>query len=572
MQLLEQGQFLVIMITKFSNLEDLFFFLELKRAEIIEEFGIDNAANNIGDIVSSKISETFLEMTTDELKEVEIVSEKQVKKHEENNTSLLIQEDSIDEIINGSMILKEDKSAITSKKYYYEDAFSQESSIESEIIQMEWSTSLETPKKVTTDTTIIMEQLNLNFDDCIDADLFDFEEPPQGSLVVDPLGLDSLTFPISQFLNEEINQEEDYEDEDKNDFLDEIISVFEEETKSIEFTESVGKLDDFDFDITMSQFPSTQPLIQPNEFPVSFTTGRGIKLSPPSETALKKATSTLEESGFVGFKTGRGKEFPAPSKEAIKRARSLIELDELDHERENYGSDLPMPIFTTGRGKAMPQPSEEAMKRAKNLIDAETSVITMPLACAGFSTGRGKALPPPSEEALARASKLFDNFDETINIPSAGFSTARGKALPPPSEEALARASKLIDDTPPASSIISAGFSTGNGKTLPPPSDTAMKKAAKLIGTSATNKKPLIVGNTAFKAPSLIKTESKPPPKPFPMSTAWKRPRNVTVPVVKVEPVKLFDLSTEGMQRFKLRDFFKTTPNLNISDYSSYGM
>lgn len=589
------------MITKFSNLEDFFSFLELKRAEIAKEF-VENAELDCKDFSNSQISESLLEMTTEELKEVGIAIDNKwqdaqefykAQEVQETHNEQIVQiakdtsEDSYYEIINDSVILQQDETENENNNLLN---FSQESSIESDIIQMAWSTSLETPLKSAnkdTDTTLIMEQLNLNFDDCIDDDLMDFEEQQQEGFSFDPLGLDSLAFPISQFPNEEeIGDESDGSDESK-DALDEIISMFDEEIKSIEGTTESS--DEFDFDIPMSQFPSTQAAIQspphPKELILGFTTGRGVKLPPPSEAAFKKAAQLTEEPeseefSFFGFKTGRGKELPAPSQEAMKRARSLVELDEKEN---NSIGELPM--FTTGSGKIMPPPSEEGMKRAKSLIEeGDTSENTMlPV---GFSTGRGKVLPPPSKEALTRASKLFDSFDDTTTIspPVTGFRNGRGAALPPPSEEALAKASKLIanfDDTPLPASSTNFGLSTGKGKTLSPPSDAAMKKATSLNST----KKPLVPGNTAFKPPSLIKTESKPPPKPFSLSNAWKRPRNLatkpatttnatttTAAAVKVEPAKLFDLNTDGMQRFKLKDFFKSTPNRNISDYSSYGM
>lgn len=531
------------MISKFSNLDEFFNFLELKRAEISRDFGID-----------SEISESIFEMTTAEERKDQSDKDKGVTIAVISNTGHYIGDDIGDEF-----------SQPYSIKYSMESSneSSIESSIESELIQMAWSTSFETPQKAT-DTTIVMDQLNLNDSefDCIDDDLLDIEKL-QPSTVVDPLGLDSLTFPMSQF-HLEFERNEVVVEEDK-DFLDDLLDDYNEEELDNEDDDNIDNLnhfdnldnlidDEFDFEITMSQLPSTQAAIpttsvKQQDFSVSFSTGRGVKLPPPSEASLRKAQSILEEQEetnepipievVVGFKTGRGKELPPPSKEAMKRARSLVEFDEKEENFDdgNVGeAQNAFPMFTTGKGKAMPPPSEEALKRAKTLIDTVGTDGTDRI---DRIDGTVDIVNPISNS----------KSNKTNSSAPVGFSTGRGKALPPPSEEAIARANKLIE---------------------------APKKDP---GLSTGAKKPLVPGNTAFKPPSLIKSESssKPRPKPFSLSNAWKRPRRTIsaagpVETVKSEPVELFDLKKDGMQRFTLKEFFKSSPNLNISNYTSYHM
>lgn len=613
------------MITKFGNLEDLFDFLELKRAEIIKDYGLEEYENKDFEIEIENSDDIDFEMTTEEPEQPE-------QKHEKLHTAKDYIANISDNIIDSQEDLADNDFGMT-----------EESSLESELIQLAWSTSMETPQKAT-DTTMIMEQLNLNESefDCIDDDLIDgyLEEGEGEELENDPLGLDSLAFPMSQF-PADIEDGPSEGDIESDGILDEIISDFELDLQSE--TIKSDKFDEFDFDITMSQIPSTQAAIPPSpiqqQFPISFSTGKGVKLPPPSESALCKAqllTKSVEHDPeikqepqqpiSVGFKTGKGIDLPPPSKEAMKRARSLVELDEneFDNATVENNESKEFPMFTTAKGKALPPPSEEAMKRAKSLTEAGTDITyevkNENRAFPSFSTGRGKVLPPPSKEAIERANRVIMNDGATDNSKFVvGFNTGRGKALPPPSEEALKRANELINDTmeispmttgfstgkgkalpPPSKKAlermndsgetvpITAGFATGRGKALPSPSEEALERASKLINEAPfenenikpvkstvpvpTNKKPSVPGNTAFKPPSLIKsTSAKAPPTPFSLSTAWKRPRRPNL-TVKPEPVKLFDLSTEGMQRFKLKEFFNTTPNLTISDYSGYGM
>lgn len=555
------------MITKFSNLDEFFAFIDAKREEIVREFAEKtNYSQNL--------------MTTAENPEKKSSQTELILNHEEDNT---------------------DQSLMTGLKTQ-------------NLIQLAWSTSLETPQKgETTDTTMIMEQLTLRESELDAIDDIIGNEIEKETEFIDSLGLDALPFPLSQFPLEDREMEKYSDDIDS--LLDLDLDLEDDLDLDLDLLvtddgvtgESAADSDhDYDFDISISQIPSTQAA-----FP---------------KTHEEPATA----GAFVGFKTGRGCALPAPSKEALKRARSLIEQDEeseIENERDNNINscinDNFSIGFTTGNGKALKPPSEEAIKRAKSLIEPDAPENeTLPIesiqndpsgaAFPSFSTAKGKALPPPSKEALQRAQSLIEEFDngcfgylgseKKLKEPSnvfPSFSTAKGKALPLPSKDALEKANNLIENVKieAQESFGNVGFSTGRGKVMARPSEEALKRAAQLITfdenekenvkiTSdhhradkvqklAPVKKSLVPGNTAFKPPSRLghPTEaagSSIPGKPFSLSTAWKNPRPRPKPMIK----KLFDLSTSGEKRFKLKEFFKKTPKVksSLDDYVSYGM
>jgi hypothetical protein len=114
------------------------------------------------------------------------------------------------------------------------------------------------------------------------------------------------------------------------------------------------------------------------------------------------------------------------------------------------------------------------------------------------------------------------------------------------------------------------------------PSACKSTSTAKILAINKVLKQhPMIPGNSAFKPPSRIgdasgfpasKGAGTLPKKHFSLSSAWKTPRR---PQKAPAAVRLFDLGVEaGMQRFKLREFFKRPPNLHLrlTDYASYGM
>lgn len=559
------------MLTKFSNLEDFFKFLEVKRTEIQADYEL--IFNKKDGIMTKEFEETFDDnMNEDELFENDMDCFKKSQLDGDNIPPAI------------------------QKKEFSLNVLDFDNTSDSELIQIAWSTSLETPQtkqsrfdfNISTDeqpndTTLIMEHLNLNESefDCIeeiiekyDRDLEqsiidDYEEEEQvgkgsgGAAQMDPLGLDLLSFPMSQF-------PADFD----NDLEDELMECTSEKD-SFELLNE----DEFDFNFSISQVPP--PIVQATH-----------------PFILEDTYGFIGE--FSGFKTGRGTALPPPSSEAMKRARSLVELDENQCD-DNAQQESIIPMFSTAKGNVIQPPSEAAIKKARNLIEEfdekENDVLDFdsaePLELTSFpsfSTAKGKILPPPSKEAIQRANRLIEDSishyepSETGPIQAVGFSTGRGKALPPPSKEAIDRASKLIDE--PVSVIIptakTIGFSTGRGKVLPPPSEEALQKAACLIDDIQPNppKQPQKAKNLPL-APLKPKTVNiAPPTKPFSLSSAWKRSRNVIVkpppskPIttIKVEPLKLFDLDTTGIQRFKLKEFFKTSPNLSLSHKDYDGM
>ena len=582
------------MSTKFGNLEDFFDFLELKRAEI---------------------EESFRAQMTRELEEAQV--------------------NEIDELSGNANNYKDIKDA----EYNNESIKSQLQTdfIPDEGIQLVWSTSLETPKtskhapnykssfndmdeydfdsvgsspkREQTDTTLIMEQLNLNEEEEVDyvlsgysEDLNILEENERVASPKDPFDL--LSFPISQFpvdFEEEnehsINSIQEVNDtfikENQFDELDDLLSEFD----LIESSKGMDDCDlDLDLDIPMSQFPNTQMMMNTNsdcnnygncsenrqdDLFIGFSTGRGKKLPPPSDEVLKKALKiieigdeiiankeqTIDPPKFDGFSTGRGEELPEPSREAMKRARSLMELDSAS--------------------------SEEGMKRSRSLFDGDTT-DPVRFGPVGFATAKGKSLPLPSKAALERAKQLIGETGDTAEPITVQFSTGKGVKVPPPSEEALKRAAELVqsidsmssENQPPPNGLT--GFSTGKGRSLPPPSEEAIKRAKKLVEDDKDSGDPKwtesIKHVTKTKTlPSTLRSSlNEPPPKkPFSLSSAWKRTRRPpqtlkpAPPVkIKLEPVKLFELSAIGMQRYNLKEFFQQTPNLRLgpSDYESFGM
>lgn len=547
-----------MIVTKFGNLEDFFNFLEAKRDEIQAAFTqkavkeTEKAIEEV-DLKDTSTSEQIAIIQSQNLELQDIVDMTIERELEDYNYTSV-------------------NATPNPKAKCIQPTF--KSSQDQNNLQLAWSTSLETPcsSHKDTDTTMIMGQLTLKddeFDDIEDIDGLDeliedycdydldldFDmEQEISSAQEDPLGLDSLAFPMSQFPGS------DAESLELND--DGLVSDFD-------LNESDNDNSEFELDISMSQFPSTQVALQS---------------APETEKHIDETESFVIPT-VIGFTTGRGAAMPPPSKEAMKRARSLVEQDErsfdqFTDEKENTPMDnaqsQPFPMFTTGRGKSIAPPTEEAIKRARSII--EKGVLDLDLnpehefepkfpAFPAFTTAKGKTLPPPSKEALDRANKLVNTEAEIIppvndDVPKmVGFSTGRGKAMKPPSEEALKRAQELVSDF------------TESSKTI-----NAVKTQSKVVPA----KKPLVPGNTAFKPhnirPTNVSTTTA-PIKPFSLSNAWKRPRprtiipaQKTVTIPPPPPPKLFDLSTEGMTRFKLRDFFKTPPNSNIKEYHSYGM
>lgn len=532
------------MLTKFSNLEDFFNFLELKRAEIQADYEVEMTTKELEEPMSEGLDE-FIEEFEQDIK---------------NNNKCEAEENA-------------------------------------NLIQMAWSTSLDTPKptknctETTTDTTLIIDQLNLNeqnyeidddFDCCFDELIDDYAEIAN---IADDSAMDQfdlLSFPMSQFpadfdIQEDLMDAEDIEIDEK------------ESIKSIKSVTLIEEEEDkFDFDISMSQFPTTQK--EPEEFIAAFKTGRGNLIPPPSKEAMKRAHNLIELEPDEGegeskdlpvFKTAKGKVIPPPSEDAIKRARNLANEIELEESKENrnemnINNNINYPSFSTANGKVIPPPSKEAMEKARGFMEQDEEkkddekVTSAPITV-GFSTGRGKALPPPSKEALERARVLIDiNEPEPTKNEPIGFSTGKGKALPPPSKEALERARVLIDEPEPVMSE-SFGFSTGRGKALPPPSEEAIKKTKSLLSNNYTDQ---MISKTIKTTRPMPASSSKfAPIKPFSLSTAWKRPRkpaNIQPKPIKPQPEipklpSLFNLDTAGMQRFKMKEFFKSPPNLSLT-------
>ena len=606
------------MSTKFGNLEDFFDFLELKRAEIEESFRAQMAMEELERPQAYRlINETGDKEHTETIKNTMDI-----------HTSII--EETIDDFIDIRDTEAHSSQSLTQ--------YIAQSSTQSESIEMAWSTSLETPKtsrppmideydfdmkmiaesspkwERQTDTTLIMEQMNLNedqFDDVISAYSREFDPPSENkeiALDVSPKDpFDLLSFPMSQFPedNSSVQEVDDtfIEDNDQLDGMDELLSEFDLIESNV--TDDCD-LYNLDLDIPMSQFPNTQMMSRSylsdelnettqkteNVHFVGFSTGRGKQLPPPSDESLKKALQIIESvdeasqpdeshqpfqtivkpPSFGGFSTGKGTILPPPSKEAMKRARSLMDLDDLDE----TGDESPiLPVFKTGRGKSLPPPSEEAIKRAHSLIEEEKeNRFEVPdLAPIGFATAKGKILPLPSKAALDKAKNLIgaDEFASTESL-EVHFSTGRGTKVPRPSEEALKLAADLVKSVnfPAEQPGDFVGFSTGKGKTMPSPSEEALKRAKQLVETDAfsdvieTSNQPIV---TKTKQSSVAPL----PKKPFSLSTAWKRTRRPAQShkpppaKIKTEPVKLFDLSALGQQRYNLKEFFQQTPNLCIS-------
>lgn len=574
-----------MILTKFGNFEDLFAFLEIKRDEIQAAF-------------------------TQQQQEEEGQESQVLTEPDQEQYNMTIDKEPEYEKTNMYIVHETPKAKCIQQPFL---------SSQDSTLQFAWSTSLETPIHNATDTTMIMEQLALkdvdlneelieeycDYDIDLDLDIDLVHEEDK-----DPLGLDSLAFPMSQFPVSEA---------DSLELLDELISEFDLSHDDHDYNyddgieKSLNEEAEFDLDISMSQFPSTQIAMQSVDAIEDHENGH-IEPAPVLPVVIV-------------FTTGRGTAMAPPSKEAIKRARSLVELDEateLFDEKENEQCNIDaapfqMPMFTTGRGKAIPPPTEEAIKRARSMIETAvteidekeadsdqekynsvpTRNITDSPVFPAFTTAKGKTLPPPSKEALDRANKLIS--EDEVDGPKAnvGFSTGRGKAMKPPSGEAWKRAQELVGENDVDMSKVNVGFSTGRGKAMKAPSEDALKRAQELVGESEPViskpklefvKKPLVPGNSAFKPPTRLSTSStvtttleapaNPPAKPFSLSNAWKRPRPrpaAVAPKIKPAPppqVQLFDLNVDGMTRFKLRDFFKTPPNLSLTpeEYQSYGM
>lgn len=618
------------MSSKFGNLEDLFDFLEVKRAEIEKSFKAQMTRE-------AKEAELTLESHMENedisaqitLEHTEIIEAYEPHEPTQTNRTKHIQTENTE------------PTEITKPNEH----LSQSSTQSSNFVQMAWSTSLETPKTTITrkhtqpldtdeydfdikmivesspngqygqtDTTLIMEQL------CLDEDEFDYdplcitEETRDNYKIqsqaksqvnvpspIDPF--DMLSFPLSQF---PVDFELDDEDEgpsvvDETFIEDKQFDEIDDLLSEIDLMDSKGVDDshldhdplDLDvLDIPMSQFPTTQMMTRSSS---------SIEVPVPVQEAKEE---------FVGFSTGRGKKLPPPSDEALKKALKLIELTAEEEEKLSFKEEIKPPSssfggFSTGRGKELPPPSKEAMKRARSLMefdDFEAHRVnenelpnkTCPLVV-GFATAKGNKLPPPSKEAMKRARNLMEvNFEEpptdilqvnTANekevhnqaCPSVGFATAMGNKLPPPSKAALDRAKQIIGDNDASISSIQGGvvgFSTGTGKAMPPPSEAALKRAKLLEDDIKTEIKPK-------QLTSIASVQDK--KKPFSMSTAWKRTRRPTKlqpppppapKIVKTELVKLFDLNTTGLQRYNLKEFFQQTPNLSIypSEYEDFGM
>ena len=599
------------MISKFRTLDDFFDFLELKRAEIEAEieFPMDNQFENcdnkdikifemnpqnpdiLNDIDSninslSPPESEFIQMTPVRINESIYKSESDncVPLHATNTTIIL-------EKLNLNGNENENGSE--------------------EFDQLDFFTGVDDDFNISnSDENIIV--LEPDFDLDLDMLISQYEEKEKLNIDNDhdhDVDMDALYFTMSQFPGEfdfdcgskvqdnANNISLDFDLDLDQDDLDFDVDDGEFNINNTKNEDDKTEFDDLD-DLSISQYPNTQ---------VSIT--RGVNDS--------ESDKIVNSNTFIGFKTGKGVILPPPSNEALKRARSLVELDELKANDENFDdvnnevieesksveAPSPFPMFTTGHGKVLLPPSEEAMKRAKSFLEIEQgnsdmnlnkkSTVAAPFPA--FSTGRGKILPPPSDEAIKRAAALM-NDNENINTTNsygtdnnftASFSTGRGKILEPPSENAMKRAISLIGSIDNLSehlnetnsntnngngnNIITA-FSTGRGKIIPAPSDEALKHARTVFNTDC--KAPMKVKvNSAFKPPSNIQSIV---PKPFSFSTVWKRPRK-PIPksstiTPKSEPISLFDLNVMNMQRFSLKDFFKTVPEnqkFTLSDYAN---
>jgi hypothetical protein len=459
-----------------------------------------------------------------------------------------------------------------------------------------------------TDTTMIMENLNLDetvdvnaedtvFDDMIDdiIDNFSCDDSSfecynddsnnndnsaalEASAVEksDPLGLDSLDFPLSQFptIDEEdgdgfssipYSEGKKYNQEDDVDVDDEFDDI----------SATLSENEEFDIDVPMSQFPNTLKAFDDYQFDddddenLIVDDDENLIVDEVLEEDIKEESKPV----IVGFTTGRGVSLPPPSRDAIKRACSLIDDDVDDSNelfakmnseatRDDVNDSIPsiMPMFAKANGKSIPPPSEESLKRAKCIIEEPEAIEDQFPKVVGFTTGKGKALPPPSEESIKRANALIScaNSVDSSNVENekipenVGFSTGKGRAIALPSAEALERAKNAID---------------GELSVMKPKPSIA--------------KRSVVVADnrfTPFKPPSRTKSNSNPPPKPLPLSNGWKRPRkipsivDVSNVVPSKAPVSLFNLSPPETARFKLRDFFQKTPNLTISaeEYRSF--
>ena len=589
------------MLTKFGDLDDFFTFLEIKIAETRTELAFNlSESESINQDKRRDMTKEFEEIMDYILEDEPLKTPKKTKCSQTSMNNNAFESDLMQISCSNRFETPKQDQDITKAN---ELRFSPEQTDVSMVIDNY------TPIKVVpfdslrnfqrTDTTLIFEQLDLSEDelDCIDALIEDYskisnenEAAPVNKNDSDPLGLDFLSFPMSQFPTEFPFPLDDIEDEivDASETLSAISEQGSSNSNSLLLDDGYDdKL--FDFDLPSSQFPATQ-VEEPPNFALGFKTGKGNLLPPPSTAAMKRALSLIEldnteGKGIIALKVT----------EKVKRSRSFVEGEEDLSMNEKSQTDgmLAVPVFpsfSTAKGKILPPPSKEAMDRALGLIGGEIEENTE-LRSIVFSTGRGKLIPPPSKAALERARTLIDNVDyiSTENnisdrgkvFPSSskegaldtpihvGFSTGKGKALPSPSKEALEHARFIIDDPiaenvgfriPPPSKAeldraksqenfssnpnipVSIGFSTGKGRALPPPSDEAMLKAFNLV-TSSDNPNTANTKLVSKSLPPVVRAQSAikhnnplanaRPLKVFSLSTAWKRPRKPVLSTTK---------------------------------------
>ncbi|KAK9722095.1 hypothetical protein K7432_002942 [Basidiobolus ranarum] len=194
----------------------------------------------------------------------------------------------------------------------------------------------------------------------------------------------------------------------------------------------------------------------------SLSIGNARAFVSPFKSPLQKVNETnigaVETSGSTeetpansftcGFSTGGGKKLNPPSEDAMKKASSIFhDLDEKD----------PLPSFSTSSGKKLATPSKSSLERAYKLFsdtDEANNLNTSPshdhpaiLSNLGFSTGTGKKLAAPSESSLQKAKELFnqDVLDPLDN--DIGFANET-TTMPSPKKTGVSIAPVQTDNQP----------------------------------------------------------------------------------------------------------------------------